>query len=86
MDIVRVENSKIAEMAKLANNSIRDLNFAFSNELARLCEKFNIDIYKTINASNLGYPRNLISLPSPGVGGSCLTKDPFLLSKSDTKK
>ena len=36
MDIVRVENSKIAEIAKLANNSIRDLNFAFSNELARL--------------------------------------------------
>ena len=86
IDIVRVENSKIAEMAKLANNSIRDLNFAFSNELARLCEIYNLDIYKTINASNLGYPRNIISLPSPGVGGSCLTKDPFLLSKSDRKK
>lgn len=86
MAIVRVENSKIAEMAKLANNAIRDLNFAFSNELARLCEKYDLDIYKTINASNLGYPRHIISQPSPGVGGSCLTKDPFLLSKSDKKK
>ena len=86
IDIIRVENSKIAEMAKLANNSIRDLNFAFSNELARLCEKHNLDVYKTINASNLGYPRNLISMPSPGVGGSCLTKDPFLLSNSDTSE
>ena len=86
IDIVRVENSKIAEMAKLANNSIRDLNFAFSNELARLCEEHNLDVYKTINASNLGYPRNLISIPSPGVGGSCLTKDPFLLSGSGTSK
>ena len=62
------------------NNSIRDLKFSFSNQMAQICSKFDIDINKSIYASNQSYPRDLIPYPSFGVGGSCLTKDPYILS------
>ncbi len=80
--VITLENLESAELCKLANNSFRDLSFAFSNQLALLSEKFNIDINSTISSANEGYPRNPIALPSPGVGGYCLTKDPLLLKQS----
>jgi len=82
--VVRVESIEAAEMVKLANNTFRDLSFAFSNELALLSDKYNVNAFELINAANEGYPRNKIPSPSPGVGGYCLTKDPILFS-SDTK-
>lgn len=78
--IILVKSLEIAEMVKLANNLCRDVNFAFANELALICDKFNIDTHEVINAANFGYPRDHIALPSPGVGGYCLTKDPYILS------
>ena len=67
-----------AEIIKLATNSFRDLTFAFSNELFRICSKFNLDVRELIQKANQGYQRNNISFASPGVGGSCLIKDPIL--------
>lgn len=82
--VVRVTSIEAAEMVKLANNTFRDLSFAFSNELALLSDKYNVNAFDLIYAANEGYPRNKIPLPSPGVGGYCLTKDPILFS-SDIK-
>lgn len=78
--IVRVGSCESAEMAKLINNCFRDLIFSFSNEMSRLAAHYNIDIVKVIKASNSGYPRDPVPLPSPGVGGPCLTKDPYILA------
>lgn len=76
--VVRVESLEAAELAKLINNSYRDLSFAFSNGLAMLADHYNIEADRLIASANEGYPRDRIPRPSPGVGGYCLTKDPFL--------
>lgn len=76
-----VSSIKIAEMTKLIDNSFRDLNFSFANEIALMCEKANIDSYEAIKAANFGYERTNVKLPGP-VGGSCLEKDPYILHKS----
>ncbi|MCB0738628.1 MAG: nucleotide sugar dehydrogenase, partial [Bacteroidetes bacterium] len=78
--IVRVESLEAAEMIKLVNNSFRDYVFAFANELSVMASKFNIDVVEAIKSANKGYPRNPIPLPSPGVGGPCLTKDPYIFA------
>jgi nucleotide sugar dehydrogenase len=77
-NVVRVNSLEAAELAKLINNSFRDLSFAFANEFAIICDRWNLDAVKIIEAANAGYPRNPIPLPSPGVGGFCLTKDPVI--------
>jgi|TARA_B100000959_G_C14991617_1_gene628168 nucleotide sugar dehydrogenase len=82
--IVQVDSLEAAELVKLANNTFRDLSFAFANELAMHCDEYNIDAFKIIMAANEGYTRNPIALPSPGVGGYCLTKDPILLGYTAT--
>lgn len=76
--VVEVESLEAAEMVKLINNTFRDISFAFANEVALRCDEYNINSFDLIAAANNGYPRNKISLPSPGVGGYCLTKDPIL--------
>ncbi len=81
-EVIRVKNPKTAEFMKLAENSYRQLLFAFSNDLALLAEHLNIDILEVINAANTKYPRNNIPLPSYGVSGYCLTKDPIILNQS----
>lgn len=78
--IVKSQSLEAAELVKLANNTFRDLSFAFSNQLAMISSKYNVDSKELIESANNGYPRNKIPLPSPGVGGYCLTKDPFLFS------
>jgi len=78
--VVRVDTIEAAEMVKLANNTFRDVSFSFANELALLADRYNVNSFDLINAANEGYPRNKIPLPSPGVGGYCLTKDPILFS------
>ena len=75
-----------AEMIKLLNNTYRDFNFAFANEFALACDALNIDATRVIKAANDGYARDPIPLPSPGVGGYCLTKDPHLLSYSTRQR
>jgi UDP-N-acetyl-D-mannosaminuronic acid dehydrogenase len=81
--VVRVDGLEAAELVKLINNSYRDLSFAFANGLALLADRFNLDAARVINSANEGYPRNPIPKPSPGVGGYCLTKDPFLYAAAD---
>jgi nucleotide sugar dehydrogenase len=78
--VVRVDTLEAAELVKLANNTFRDVSFSFANELALLADKYNVNSFDLINAANEGYLRNKIPLPSPGVGGYCLTKDPILFS------
>jgi len=78
--VVILDSLEEAEMAKLINNTFRDYSFAFANHMALLCDPLNIDAVKLIKAASEGYPRNPVPLPSPGVGGYCLTKDPYLLA------
>ena len=77
--IVRMESLEAAELAKLINNAFRDVIFAFANEVVQMASPFNLDSVEVIRAANRGYPRDRVPLPSPGVGGPCLTKDPFIL-------
>jgi nucleotide sugar dehydrogenase len=81
--VVHVDGLEAAEIVKLVNNSFRDLSFAFSNSVALLSDRFNLDARRIINAANEGYPRNPVPRPSPGVGGYCLTKDPWLFGSVD---
>lgn len=85
-NITIVEKFSMAEMIKLSSNSYRDLIFAFSNELCRIARNNNIDIYDLIEKANYAYPRNNFALPSPGVGGSCLVKDPYMFTSSSGYK
>lgn len=78
--VAPAESLEAAELTKLANNSFRDLSFAFSNELSLLADKYNINAFRLIETANKGYGRNPIPKPSPGVGGYCLSKDPLLYS------
>ncbi len=71
-----------SELIKLVSNSFRDLNFAFSNQIAKISNQLNLSGEKLIQKANLGYPRNLIARPSLGVGGYCLPKDTRLLEKN----
>ena len=80
--IARMSSLEAAEMVKLVNNAYRDVTFAFVNELAITCDHWGIDPVNVINAANQGYPRNNIPVPSPGVGGSCLKKDPYIYIES----
>jgi len=80
--IVRLLSLEAAEMVKLINNAFRDLSFAFSNELAIIGDQWNLDVVNIIEAANEGYPRNHIPVPSPGVGGVCLKKDPYIFINS----
>lgn len=77
--IVRVESPEAAEFIKLIDNSYRQTLFAFSNDLAMLADHLGINSVNLIRAANDSYPRNNIPLPSPGVSGYCLTKDPLYL-------
>ena len=78
--IVDVESLESAEMAKLMDNTFRDTIFAYSNQMALLAEKLDINLPDLIDRVNLGYDRNTIPKPSPGVGGPCLSKDPHILN------
>jgi len=81
--IVLAESLEAAELIKLINNSFRDLSFAFANGLALLASQYNLDAGRLVESANDSYPRNPIPKPSPGVGGYCLTKDPFLYAGDD---
>jgi UDP-N-acetyl-D-mannosaminuronic acid dehydrogenase len=70
-----------AEVAKLAENTYRDVNIAFANQLALLCEQRGVDAIEAIKLANT-HPRVNIHTPGPGVGGPCLPKDPYLLLHS----
>jgi UDP-N-acetyl-D-mannosaminuronic acid dehydrogenase len=74
-------NSRTAEMAKLTENSFRDVNIAFANELSLICEKLKINVWELIKLSNR-HPRVNILNPGPGVGGHCIAVDPWFIVNS----
>ena len=77
-----VTNARTAEMAKLTENSSRDVSIAFANELSIICDKLDINVWELINLANL-HPRVNILQPGPGVGGHCIAVDPwFIISKT----
>lgn len=67
-----------AEMVKLAENAYRDINIAFANEIAMLCDRLGLDVWDTIRLANC-HPRVNILSPGPGVGGHCIAVDPWFL-------
>ncbi len=77
-----VTDARTAEMAKLTENSFRDVNIAFANELSIICDKLDIDVWELIALANR-HPRVSILQPGPGVGGHCIAVDPwFIVSKT----
>lgn len=77
--VINVSSLEAAEMIKILDNTYRDIRFAYANEVAMLCEKLSLDAVEVINAANTHYSRNNMPVPSPGVGGACLSKDPHIL-------
>ncbi len=70
---------KTAEMVKLVENTYRDINIAFANELADLAEKFGTNVWELIELANK-HPRVNVHTPGPGVGGHCIAIDPWFLT------
>ena len=83
---VPVSSVESAEIIKLMDNTYRDTRFAFSNEMALICEMLKLNAFECIEKANYKYPRNNIAMPSPGVGGPCLSKDPYILNYGVEKK
>ena len=73
-----VTDIKTAEMSKVVENTFRDINIAFSNELAKMCNREGMDVYELIRIANK-HPRVNILQPGPGVGGHCISVDPWFL-------
>ena len=71
-------NARTAEMCKLVENSSRDVQIAFANELSLICDKANIDVWELINLANK-HPRVNILQPGSGVGGHCIAVDPYFI-------
>ena len=75
-------SSRTAEMTKLTENSFRDVNIAFANELSMICDTLKINVWELIKLANR-HPRVNILSPGPGVGGHCIAVDPwFIVSKT----
>lgn len=75
-------NARTAEMSKLTENSFRDVNIAFANELSMICDKLNINVQELISIAN-HHPRVNILQPGCGVGGHCIAVDPwFIVNKT----
>ena len=75
-------NTRTAEMCKLTENSFRDVNIAFANELSMICHELDINVWELIRLANR-HPRVNILQPGPGVGGHCIAVDPwFIVAKT----
>lgn len=75
---IEVTDIRTAEMTKVVENTFRDINIAFANELAKICRFDNMDVYEIIRIANK-HPRVNILNPGPGVGGHCISVDPWFL-------
>lgn len=80
-ECVVASGPRVAEMAKLAENSFRDVNIAFANELSLICDKLDMDVWELIRLANR-HPRVNILQPGPGVGGHCIAVDPWFIVAS----
>ncbi len=75
---IEVTDIRTAEMTKVVENTFRDINIAYANELAKICRRDNLDVYEIIRIANK-HPRVNILTPGPGVGGHCISVDPWFL-------
>jgi UDP-N-acetyl-D-mannosaminuronic acid dehydrogenase len=73
-----VTDCRTAELVKLVENSFRDVNIAFANELSLICEQLNVDVWRAIELANR-HPRVNILQPGAGVGGHCIAVDPLFI-------
>jgi UDP-N-acetyl-D-mannosaminuronic acid dehydrogenase len=80
-----ITNARAAEMCKLTENSFRDVNIAFANELSMICDKLDINVWELIRLANR-HPRVNILQPGPGVGGHCIAVDPWFIVASASEE
>lgn len=78
---IHLTDAITAEMAKLVENSYRDVNIAFANELSQICASLGVDVWELIDLAN-HHPRVDILQPGPGVGGHCIAVDPWFIVSS----
>ena len=78
-------DSRTAELSKLVENSFRDVNIAFANELSLICDRLGINVWETISLANR-HPRVNILQPGPGVGGHCIAVDPWFIVASASEE
>lgn len=78
---VRASSPRAAELTKLTENSFRDTNIAFANELSMVCDRLGVDVWELIALANR-HPRVNILQPGPGVGGHCIAVDPWFIVAS----
>lgn len=79
-----ITDTRTAEMCKLTENSFRDVNIAFANELSIVCDKLEINVWELIKLANR-HPRVNILQPGPGVGGHCIAVDPWFIISNTPK-
>jgi len=80
-----ITDCRTAELSKLVENSFRDVNIAFANELSLICDKLKINVWELIKLAN-HHPRVNILQPGPGVGGHCIAVDPWFIVDSAPKE
>lgn len=73
-----ITDVRTAELCKLTENSFRDVNIAFANELSIICDKLSVDVWELIRLANR-HPRVNVLQPGPGVGGHCIAVDPWFI-------
>jgi UDP-N-acetyl-D-mannosaminuronic acid dehydrogenase len=78
---VLATRAEVAELVKLAENAFRDVNIAYANELANVCDQLGLDVWDVISFAN-AHPRVQILQPGPGVGGHCIAVDPWFIVAS----
>lgn len=77
-ECVIATSPRIAEMVKLTENSFRDVNIAFANELSLICDRLELDVWELVRLANR-HPRVNVLQPGPGVGGHCIAVDPWFI-------
>ena len=75
---IRVTDDLTAEMCKLVENTYRDINIAYANELSKVCDRLGIDVFNLVNLANC-HPRVHVHTPGVGVGGHCIAVDPWFI-------
>lgn len=80
-ECIYASGPRVAELAKLTENSFRDVNIAFANEMSLVCDHLNIDVWELIALANR-HPRVNVLQPGPGVGGHCIAVDPWFIVAS----
>ncbi|MBF0494267.1 MAG: nucleotide sugar dehydrogenase, partial [Candidatus Omnitrophica bacterium] len=78
--LVEVSSSKVAEMAKLYENTFRSVNIALANELCLICDKLGVDVWEVIDAASTKPFGFMPFYPGPGIGGHCIPVDPYYLT------